>query len=137
MLKYDSLPFPWKNKVSQLLLVKEESLYLTLLLSTLYLVCFVYYFTKLFLTHRAAIRKTGADLPAKPSRAPRNKEFPTQGRLNMKIKGSEVKANENRNNGKADIFTGTLNLININKGKDAEAIGMRDNKINRYDRLLY
>lgn len=70
-----------------------------------------------------AIKRSGADLPPKPSRAVRHKEFPTQGRLNMKIKGSEIKANE-RNNPKADNFTGKLNLININKGKDAEAIGM-------------
>jgi hypothetical protein len=53
----------------------------------------------------------------------KRKVFPTQGRLNMKIRGSEVKANEKRQGSFGDNFGGTLNLININKGADAEPIG--------------
>jgi hypothetical protein len=42
----------------------------------------------------------------------------------MKIRGSEVKANEHRQGSFGDNFGGRLNLININKGADAEPIGM-------------
>lgn len=54
----------------------------------------------------------------------KRKIFPTQGPLNMKIRGSEVKANEKRQGSFGDNFGGHLNLININKGADAEPIGM-------------
>jgi len=71
------------------------------------------------------VRRIGDLCPVKPVRA-RRTNFPTQGQLNLRIKCSEVKANENRKLPKADNFTGTLNFININKGKDAEAIVITD-----------
>jgi hypothetical protein len=57
------------------------------------------------------------------NRKPR-KDFPTQGELNMRVKAGEIKANANRKSNNSDNFSGALNLINVNRGKEAEPIGM-------------
>jgi len=72
-------------------------------------------------------KSVGPIVQTKPVRKSRT-NFPTQGELNVKIKGSEVKANAKRQGPKVDNFTGVLNLINLNRGKDAEPIVITDIK---------